>query len=114
MSYGRIENHPILGQLRERQKINITFDGQLLQGYEEETIAAALLASGIRTLRYHEEKGTPRGIYCNIGHCFECRVTVNGKDGVRACITTISEGMEVRSGQVLPTPFHKKGGNEHD
>ncbi|WP_442601539.1 (2Fe-2S)-binding protein [Paenibacillus sp. KN14-4R] len=107
MSFGRIENHPILGQMRDRQKVNILFDGRSYQGFEEETIAATLLANGIRTLRYHEEKGTPRGIYCNIGHCFECRVTVDGKDGVRACMTPIRDGMDIRTSQSLPTPFRK-------
>ncbi|MCK9918121.1 (2Fe-2S)-binding protein, partial [Microbacteriaceae bacterium K1510] len=67
-------------------------------------------ANGIRHLRIHEEKGTPRGIYCNIGHCFECRVTVNGIPGVRACLTLVEAGMDVQSGEQLPAPL-KKGGH---
>jgi len=108
---GRIEHHPILGPLHSRKRIGFIFDGRTFQGYEGETIAAALLANGVRTLRYHEESGAPRGIYCNIGHCYECRVTVEGKGNIRACLTTIKEGMTIRSGQKLPAPF-KKGGDQ--
>jgi sarcosine oxidase subunit alpha len=106
MTLGRIEQHPILGPLPDSQPIRITFDDQLIEGREAESIAAALLAAGIRTLRVHEERGTPRGIYCNIGHCMECRVTIDGRSGIRACMTPIREGMDIRSGAALPTPFH--------
>lgn len=105
MNNNRIIKHPVLGNLPERKKITFTFDGQTYEGYETDTIASALLADGIRTLRKHEESGTPRGIYCNIGHCFECRVTVNGVTNVRACLTPIEENMNIESGKVQPSPL---------
>ncbi|WP_134698666.1 (2Fe-2S)-binding protein [Ammoniphilus sp. YIM 78166] len=108
MRYGRIEHHPILGSMESRKKITFFFDGKAYSAYESETIAASLLANGIRTLRVQEENGTPRGIYCNIGHCFECRVTVNGTAGQRACLSLVEEGMTVESGVRLPTPFRKE------
>lgn len=101
----RIEHHPVLGKLEDRKKIQFQFDGIQYDGYEGDTIASALLAHGVRTLRLHEESGSPRGIYCNIGHCFECRVTVNGEKNVRACITPIQENMKIESGKVLPAPL---------
>lgn len=106
----RILQHPVLGKLDGKQSLSFSFNDKPYTALEGETIAAALLANGIRTLRVHEEKGTPRGIYCNIGHCFECRVTVNKKPSIRACMTLVEEGMEVISGGVLPTPL-KKGGH---
>ncbi|MGE7988793.1 (2Fe-2S)-binding protein [Lysinibacillus fusiformis] len=99
----RIINHPILGNLIKKEKVTFTFDDHEFEGYKGESLAAALLAQGIRTLRLHEETGQPRGIYCNIGHCFECRVNVNGLEGERACLTPLSDGMVVKSGQTLPT-----------
>lgn len=106
----RIVQHPILGELDQKNTLSFVFNGCEYSALAGETIAAALLASGVRTLRVHEEKGTPRGIYCNIGHCFECRVTVNGIPTVRACMTLVEEGMQVEAGTVLPTPL-KKGGH---
>jgi sarcosine oxidase subunit alpha len=107
MNNGRIEHHPVLGLQEKRKPISFNFNGVTYQGLEEDTVASALLANGIRTLRYQEEKGTPRGIYCNIGHCFECRITVNDTEGVRACLTLVQEGMEIKSGRILPTPLKR-------
>jgi sarcosine oxidase subunit alpha len=107
---GRIDDHPVLGPLTGKRTISFWFQGKRLEALEGETIAAALLANGIRTLRVHEETGTPRGIYCNIGHCFECRVTVNGVPGLRGCMTQVEDDMDVVPGGVLPAPL-KKGGH---
>ncbi|PDM38900.1 (2Fe-2S)-binding protein [Parageobacillus yumthangensis] len=101
----RIIDHPVLGEIKNRKKIPFYFNGQYYEAYEGETIAAALLANNIRILRFHEESGTARGIYCNIGHCFECRVTVNGCNNVRACITLVEENMDIHSGKRQPTPI---------
>ncbi|MBF6634981.1 MAG: (2Fe-2S)-binding protein [Planococcus sp. (in: Bacteria)] len=106
----RVDHHPVLGDLENQQEMNIYFDGQAYPAREGDTIASALLASGIRTLRLHEDKGTPRGIYCNIGHCFECRVTVDGKSTVRACLTTVEDNMQIESGKPL-SAFLQEGGS---
>ncbi|PFR45480.1 (2Fe-2S)-binding protein [Bacillus cereus] len=98
----RITNHPILGSLNSNKRITFQFNGQPYEAYEHETIAAALLANGIRTLRVHEDSGTPRGIYCNIGHCSECRVNVNSQMNVRACLTVVEDNMIVESGKQHP------------
>lgn len=105
MTSKRIEDHPVLGKLDGRKKVTFQFDGQTFEGYENDTIASALLANGIRTLRKHEETGNPRGIYCNIGHCYECRVTVDDASNIRACLTPIQENMVVESGKVQPDPL---------
>lgn len=94
---GRVITHPILGPLPAGNVVTFTFDGRTVEGIEGEPIAAALLAQGVRTLRRSERTGEPRGIYCGIGHCFECRVTVNGQAGIRACITPVQDGMVVES-----------------
>ncbi len=99
----RIINHPVLEKIDDTNVISFTFNNRELKGLDNESLAAALLANGIRTLRVHEESGTPRGIYCNIGHCFECRVTVDGQQGVRACLTPLKEGMNVQSGETFLT-----------
>lgn len=107
----RITHHPILGTLEEKNEIHFYFNNIKLQALDGETIAAALLANGIRILRYHESSGSPRGIYCNIGHCFECRVKVdNNKKEVRACLTPVQAEMNINSGERLPNIFLK--GNE--
>lgn len=97
----RIRNHPILGPSPIRQKITFIFNGKKLEGFNGEPIASALMANGVRVLRRHEETGSPRGLYCAIGHCMECRVNLKGTGIVRACITPLKDGMEVTEGKQL-------------
>ena len=41
----RITEHPILGVPQKGRLVNFTYDGQKIQGYEGEPIAAALKAA---------------------------------------------------------------------
>jgi len=84
-------------EVERGQAISITVDGVPLPAYEGETIAGALLASGGSAWR-HTPHGQPRGLYCGIGLCFDCLVTVNGTPNVRACLTPVAPGMVVESG----------------
>ncbi len=91
----RIEKHPIL-TWDKGKKVKFTFEGQELEGYETETIAAALHANGIRVLRESEEMHRPRGLYCAIGNCSSCLMVVDGIPNVRVCVVKLREGMDVR------------------
>lgn len=93
--------------------IRFRFEGEPMTALAGESVAAALLAGGRRVLRYHEESGSPRGLYCNIGHCMECRMTIDGREGVRACLTPVADGMDVRTGMSLPAPLRKTEGGEN-
>ena len=70
--------------------IRISFDGQTLDGQNGQSIGGILLANGQRTWR--TAAGAERGIFCGIGICQDCVVTVNGTEGVRACQRTACEG----------------------
>ncbi|MEW6106925.1 MAG: 2Fe-2S iron-sulfur cluster-binding protein, partial [Bacillota bacterium] len=48
----RIEEHPILGSLKNRRIVKFEYDGREIEGREGEPIAAALMAAGVRTFRY--------------------------------------------------------------
>ncbi|WP_017549814.1 (2Fe-2S)-binding protein [Salinicoccus carnicancri] len=106
----RIMNHKILGTIQP-ELVPFRWNGEIIHGAEGESLAAALLANGIRTLRRHEKDGKPRGIYCNIGHCSECRVTVNGERNQRACLTPVEKGMDVE--QQTELPHLVKGDDAH-
>ena len=71
MSEKRIAEHPILGEYQKGGLVHFTFDGKDLTGYEGESIAAALKASGV--------------------------MIVNGEPNVRTCITPLEEGMTVQT-----------------
>lgn len=75
--------------------LTFEFDGDTVSAFPGETLAAALLAAGMRTFRRTEE-GSPRGPFCNMGVCFECVVEVDGVR-MRACMTAVRAGMVVRT-----------------
>lgn len=90
----RVGAHPFLPPA-EREELSFEFEGETYTALRGESIAAALLAAGLRTLRHTEGRGEPRGLYCGIGHCYECRVHLHGHGSVRACTTLVEEGMRV-------------------
>ncbi len=72
-----------------------TFDGVEIVAFPGETIAAALLAANVRRLRVAEKTGSGRGIFCGMGICFDCLVTVDDKPHLRACLTRVEPGARV-------------------
>jgi predicted molibdopterin-dependent oxidoreductase YjgC len=65
--------------------VTITVDGEALAGAVGQTIAGVALANGRLEWRRTSAEGRPRGLFCGIGVCFDCIVTVNGARDVRAC-----------------------------
>lgn len=94
----RIEHHPILDNDDSIEKVTIYFEGQPLIAYKGDTVASVLTSYGIKDFRYTRKRQEPRGIYCAIGRCTDCMMTINGKPNVRACMTSIEEGMTVERG----------------
>jgi sarcosine oxidase subunit alpha len=92
----RLTDHPILTFQRGR-RVNFAFDGRNLEGYEGETVAAALHAAGVTTYRESPRLHRPRGFFCAIGKCSSCLMTVDGVPNVRVCITPLREGMVIQS-----------------
>jgi len=76
-------------------RVRFAFDGRAIDAHEGESVAVALLAAGVRTLRHAPVDGTPRGAFCLIGVCQECVVEIDG-GRVEACRATVREGLDVR------------------
>ena len=97
----RILDHPILGPLPPAREITIYVDGKPVPAREGETIAAALIAAGWVGLRKTEKLHRPRGVFCAIGKCTDCVMTVKGVPNVRTCVTTVEPGMRIRTQEGL-------------
>ncbi len=76
------------------ERFEIFLDGRPLQAQPGQTIAEVLLSAGVRTFRY-SRRGSPRGPFCTMGVCFECRMTVDGQPNVRTCMTPAVPGCRV-------------------
>ena len=92
----RIEQHPIL-EFNRGEKITFTFDGREIEGYDGETIAAALHAAGVKELAKSPELHRPRGLFCAIGNCSSCLMVVDGEPNIRVCVEKVKAGMKVET-----------------
>ena len=73
----------------------IEVDGRAITVHPGQTVAAVLLAAGLRVWR-RTPSGAPRGIFCGMGVCFDCLVMVDGLADQRACVTPVRPGMQVQ------------------
>lgn len=87
----------IYGAIIRGPEIEIIVDGHRLRAFRGESVAAALLAAGKRALRTTSGRGEPRGVYCGIGICFDCVMTIDGQPNVRACRTEVRSGMRIET-----------------
>ena len=86
-----------IGPLEGRQPLSVQVDGEPVAAFAGETVATVLLALGQQTFRHTEKHHAPRGLYCGMGVCFECLVTIDGIENVRACMTPVAEGMVIET-----------------
>lgn len=80
------------------RQVGITVDGRHLRAPAGASVAAALLAAGVRAFRI-SVTGETRAPLCGMGICHECRVTIDGVAHRRSCMVTVAEGMRVTTGE---------------
>ena len=81
------------GARREGPAFQFAFNDHVIDAYDGETIAAALIAAGEWTFRTTRE-GDGRGPFCGMGVCGECLVSVDGAPR-RACFEKAAPGLRV-------------------
>ncbi len=90
----RVAHHAVLGELEDVGTVTIYFEGQPVRARAGEPIMSALIAAGVSVFRY-TKKGSPRRMFCGIGRCTDCVMTVDGIPGVRTCVTEVRDGMKI-------------------
>jgi len=79
------------------EPVTFSFNGRSVTAARGDTLAVALLAAGVDTVRDSVVGGEPRAPYCLMGVCFECLVTVDGIQNRQSCLVEVREGMVVTS-----------------
>jgi predicted molibdopterin-dependent oxidoreductase YjgC len=93
-----MQNERRLGPLGTRQPLTVKVDGEPVPAFAGESVATVLLAMGRRAFRHTDKNQAPRGLFCGMGACFDCLVTIDGVENVRACMTPVEEGMVIETG----------------
>ena len=83
-----------IDSLQRGKEIIFFVNGRATAAHVGETIHSALIAAGYRQFR-KSKTDQPRGVFCGMGVCYECQVSVNKASARRACVTVVEEGMEV-------------------
>ncbi len=71
-------------------EVAFTWQGATLRAPVGESLAAALLAAGVR--RLGEGPGAPRAAFCMMGTCQQCLVRVDGRLA-QACLVPVRAGL---------------------
>jgi aerobic-type carbon monoxide dehydrogenase small subunit (CoxS/CutS family) len=79
------------------EKISFSFNGEVFTCETGLSVAAALIAADNRELRRTRFGNEPRSIFCGIGICFDCVVTIDGVANQRSCLVEAKQGMKVES-----------------
>jgi hypothetical protein len=74
--------------------IRIFVDGAALTAYAGESVLVAVL-SECDALRQHEFSDEARAGFCLMGACQDCWVWLADQSRVRACTTTVADGMHI-------------------
>lgn len=76
-------------------RVTILIEGQPMTARSGDTVAAALLLSGLLPYRQTVLGGEPRAPYCLMGVCFDCLVQIDGLANRQACMIEVREGMRI-------------------
>ena len=75
--------------------MKVFVNGAEIEATESENVGTFLLKRRQQVLRKTRFEDNPRGMFCGIGVCFDCIVTIDGIANQRACITQLREGMRI-------------------
>lgn len=76
--------------------VRIFVEGREVRARAGDSVAAALLASGLDIRRETAVSGAKRAPYCMMGVCFDCLVEIDGVGNRQGCLATVAEGMTIR------------------
>ncbi len=81
------------------KQVAILIEGVSCEVPAGETVAAAVLVSGLQYTRTTAVSNTPRAPFCLMGVCYECLMVIDGIPNQRACKVTVAEGMTIECQQ---------------
>lgn len=81
----------------ERPRVTIRLDGVEVDAADGQSVGSALVDHGIVAWRTTRRQKRPRGLFCGIGVCYDCLITIDGSANQRACLAPVRAGMTVET-----------------
>ena len=84
-------------KVSRQESVSLTIDGKKIKAPNGEMLAATLFINEILNLNYSSKIKEPRGFFCLMGSCQECRIMLNDEI-VLACQEVVREGIRIKTG----------------
>ncbi len=86
-----------LSNITREASFEIEIDGQKVQAHPGENLATVLMAVGLRSFASHPKPFPPSRLFCGMGTCRQCLVTIDDLPNCRACKTQVRPNMKVQT-----------------
>lgn len=77
------------------QRITVKLNGREVSAAAGQSVGAVLMGEGIKAWRTTRNEGKPRGLFCGIGACYDCLITVDHQANQRACMVEACDTMNI-------------------
>ena len=77
------------------ETVQVFVEGRALMVPEGSSAAAAILISGLSSIRETPVSGSPRLPWCMMGACFDCLAEIDGEANRQACMVPVAAGMRI-------------------
>lgn len=77
------------------RRITVTLNDARVTADASQSVGAVLMGQGIKAWRATRIEGKPRGLFCGIGACYDCLVTIDGQPNQRACLVEACDSMNI-------------------
>jgi hypothetical protein len=77
------------------ETVQVFVEGRALMVPEGSSAAAAILISGLSSIRETPVSGSPRMPWCMMGVCFDCLAENDGVANRQACMVQVAAGMRI-------------------
>jgi predicted molibdopterin-dependent oxidoreductase YjgC len=75
--------------------VTVFIEDKAVMVREGDSVAAAVLIAGLTATRTTAISESKRAPYCLMGVCYECLLTIDGKENTQACMTQVRDGMKI-------------------
>ncbi len=86
-----------LPSFQRGKRIEVVVNGRIVEAFPGELVSTVLQAEGHSIFAHKTTTGRASGVYCGMGICYECLVTINGEKNVRACQTYVADQMNIQT-----------------
>ncbi len=86
-----------LPSFQRGKKIEVVVNGRKVAAFAGELVSTVLQADGQSIFAHKTTTGRASGLYCGMGVCYECLVTINGEKNIRACQTYVTDQMNIQT-----------------